>query len=57
MEPSNIGSTEEGRSAASIVPSAVITAEQNVLLNPRHPDVRRVRILADDPFSFDTRLS
>ena len=45
-----------GRSAALIVPSAVIPVEQNVLLNPRHPDVRRVRIIGDDAFSFDTRL-
>lgn len=45
-----------GRSAALIVPSAVITVEQNVLLNPRHPDVRRVRVVGDDAFSFDTRL-
>jgi RES domain-containing protein len=45
-----------GRTAALIVPSAVITVEQNVLLNPRHPDMRRVRIIGDDPFSFDTRL-
>lgn len=45
-----------GRSAALIVPSAVITVEQNVLLNPRHPDVRRVRVVGNDAFSFDTRL-
>lgn len=45
-----------GRSAALIVPSAIITVERNVLLNPRHPDMRRVHIIGDDPFSFDTRL-
>jgi RES domain-containing protein len=45
-----------GRSAALVVPSAVITVERNVLLNPRHPDLGRVRIIGDDPFSFVTRL-
>jgi RES domain-containing protein len=44
------------RSAALVVPSAVITVERNILLNPRHPDVRRVRIIGDEAFSFDTRL-
>ena len=44
------------RSAALVVPSAVITIERNTLLNPRHPELRRVRITEDIPFSFDTRL-
>ncbi|WP_369819996.1 RES family NAD+ phosphorylase [Synechococcus sp. 1G10] len=36
-----LGSTwlKSGRSAALNVPSAVITIERNVLLNPRHPEV------------------
>jgi RES domain-containing protein len=45
-----------GRTAALNVPSAVITVERNFLLNPRHPEVQRVRILSDEAFSFDTRL-
>jgi RES domain-containing protein len=45
-----------GRTAALNVPSAVITVERNFLLNPRHPEVQRVRILSDESFSFDTRL-
>jgi RES domain-containing protein len=45
-----------GRTAALNVPSAVITVECNFLLNPRHPEVQRVRILSDEAFSFDTRL-
>ena len=45
-----------GRTAALNVPSAVITIERNFLLNPRHPEVQRVRILSDEAFSFDTRL-
>jgi RES domain-containing protein len=44
------------RTAALNVPSAVITVERNYLLNPRHPELQRVRILSDEAFSFDTRL-
>lgn len=45
-----------GRTAALNVPSTVIKVERNILLNPRHPEVQRVRILSDEAFSFDTRL-
>jgi RES domain-containing protein len=45
-----------GRTAALNVPSAVVTIERNFLLNPRHPEVQRVRILSNDAFSYDTRL-
>jgi RES domain-containing protein len=45
-----------GRTAALNVPSVVIKVERNFLLNPRHPEVQRVRILSDEAFSFDTRL-
>lgn len=45
-----------GRTAALSVPSAVIKVERNVLLNPRHPAVRRIRVSSDEAFSFDTRL-
>jgi RES domain-containing protein len=45
-----------GRTAALKVPSAVITVERNFLLNPRHPEAQRTRIISDEAFSFDTRL-
>lgn len=45
-----------GRTAALVVPSAIIPAESNVLLNPGHPDSLRARIVDDEPFSFDPRL-
>ena len=38
------------------VPSSVITVERNVLPNPWHPHIQRVRILSDEPFSLDARL-
>lgn len=45
-----------GRTAALNVPSAIITIERNFLLNPRHPDAKRIRIISDVAFSFDPRL-
>ncbi|KDB53621.1 hypothetical protein X805_08070 [Sphaerotilus natans subsp. natans DSM 6575] len=44
------------RSVALSVPSAVIPIERNLLLNPHHADIRRVRVVDDAPFTFDPRL-
>lgn len=47
------------RRAATLVlrvPSALIPAEQNLLLNPRHPDMQRVRVVSIETFAFDRRL-
>ena len=46
----------ETRSAVIKVPSAIVPAEFNFLLNPRHPDFTLIRIAAPEPFSFDSRL-
>lgn len=43
-------------SAALSVPSVVIPFENNVLLNPAHPDFRRISVSAPVPFTFDARL-
>lgn len=45
-----------GRTAALNVPSTVITVERNFLLNPRHPEAQKIRIISDEAFTFDTRL-
>lgn len=37
-------------------PSAVVHGEFNFLLNPSHPDIARVKVLAVEPFFFDERL-
>jgi RES domain-containing protein len=39
------------------VPSAVVPRERNVLLNPAHPDFRKVRVGAPEAFSLDARLA
>jgi RES domain-containing protein len=38
------------------VPSSVVPDEYNYLLNPRHPDIDKVKVLNTSPFSFDDRL-
>jgi RES domain-containing protein len=43
--------------AALSVPSAVVPRERNVLLNPAHPDFRKIRVGRPEPFSLDARLA
>ncbi|MEA1911349.1 MAG: RES family NAD+ phosphorylase [Spirochaetota bacterium] len=43
-------------SLAIIVPSAVVSEEFNILINPSHPGMKEVRILSSSDFSFDYRL-
>lgn len=38
------------------IPSAVVKAEWNVLLNPNHPLFSQVKIVSVDEFAFDQRL-
>jgi len=38
------------------VPSAIIGEEHNYLINPRHPDFKKVRVKRSRPFIFDKRL-
>lgn len=47
----------QAASLAAAVPSAVIRWEVNVLLNPRHPDMGKVRVVSTDPFNLDPRLA
>ena len=39
------------------VPSSIVEQEFNYLLNPLHPDMKKVRIVKTQPFHFDERLS
>ena len=45
-----------GESAVLAVPSAIIPAERNYLLNPAHPDFRKLAIHPPAAFSFDPRM-
>ncbi|SIQ96251.1 RES family NAD+ phosphorylase [Pontibacter lucknowensis] len=46
----------EGASLILKVPSATVQGTFNYLVNPRHPDFQKVRILKTEPFVFDKRL-
>jgi len=38
------------------VPSSIVPTEHNYLLNPLHPDIKKVKIIKKEPFDFDSRL-
>ncbi len=44
------------RSLLLRVPSVVVVDEFNVIINPKHPDMRRVAISRVESFAFDRRL-
>ena len=46
----------ENSSVAMFVPSAVVPAEQNILINPSHPDFSRISVGQPEPHAFDRRL-
>ncbi|KAF1026353.1 MAG: hypothetical protein GAK40_01260 [Burkholderia plantarii] len=46
----------QGRSAVLVVPSVVVRAESNVLVNPAHPDAARLVAGEPQPVVWDERL-
>jgi RES domain-containing protein len=46
----------EARSVVLAVPSAILSAERNFLLNPAHPKFRQLRLRKPVEFTFDNRL-
>lgn len=47
---------KQSRSAVLEVPSVIIPGDPNYLLNPSHPDFKKIRIYKPEAFSFDARL-
>lgn len=47
---------QERRTPLLEVPSVIIPASHNLLINPRHPDAGVVSMIAVEPYSFDERL-
>jgi RES domain-containing protein len=45
-----------GKSVALAVPSVLSTSEMNFLLNPKHPDFKRIKISQPVEHRFDSRL-
>lgn len=46
----------EARTAIARVPSAILPATANYLLNPLHPDAGRIKIISAVKAQFDSRL-
>ena len=46
----------ENRTAILQVPSSIIEEEVNYLLNPRHPDFAKIKVIKTQPFVFDNRI-
>ena len=44
------------RAAILIVPSALAPTESNWLINPRHPEFRKIRVRPPQPFHYDPRF-
>jgi RES domain-containing protein len=47
---------EKAQTAVLRVPSVVFDVERNVLINPAHPDCRRIKVAAVEPVRWDERL-
>jgi RES domain-containing protein len=47
---------KQARSAVLEIPSVIVRSESNFLLNPAHPDFKKVVIGKSAPFAFDPRL-
>lgn len=47
---------KEAPSAVLELPSVIIPGESNFLLNPAHPDFKKIAIGKPEPFAFDPRL-
>jgi RES domain-containing protein len=38
------------------VPSAIVPSEKNFLVNPAHPDIRKLHVVRKEAFELDARL-
>ena len=47
---------EKARTVVLRVPSVVFDAERNVLINPDHPDFKRIKVASVEPVRWDERL-
>jgi len=62
-EPPGLVSLEWGsswldsrESLVAVVPSILVPEEENVLLNPRHPDIEKVGVAKQRKWTYDLRL-
>ncbi|MCY1383551.1 hypothetical protein D9M69_716890 [compost metagenome] len=45
-----------GEAAVLKVPSSIVPPESNYLINPYHPDAKKIRVVSTRKMSFDHRL-
>jgi len=46
----------QNESAILKVPSSIVPQEFNYLINPNHPDVKKIKVIGKTSMNFDTRL-
>ena len=46
----------ESEAAVLKVPSSIIPQEFNYLINPNHPDAKKIKVMSQSPMTFDSRL-
>ena len=58
LETQYIGDDFVQQNAAAIlkVPSSIVPPEFNYLINPNHPDSKRIKVLSANPLHFDSRF-
>jgi RES domain-containing protein len=58
LELANIGTkwVRENRSLILRVPSAVVLGDFNILINPSHPEIGKVKVKSVEPYELDERL-
>lgn len=50
------GFIKENSFLATKVPSAVVIGDFNFLINPRHLEIQKIKVLNTFPFRFDSRI-
>lgn len=46
----------QNNAAVLKVPSSIIPQEYNYLINPNHPDIRKIKVIKEIPMIFDSRF-
>jgi RES domain-containing protein len=46
----------ENRKCIMVIPSVITQGDFNVLINPNHPEFKRIRVVSAEKFPFDKRL-
>ncbi len=46
----------DNKTAVFKVPSVIIKKEANYLINPNHPDFKKIKLVGNEDFDFDSRF-